>query len=99
MDTQIQQAAAAGEIWLTAAQVRARQGGIRDMSLWRWTNDPDMRFPQPDDRRNRLKYWHLSTILQWEAARATKARKAVADLERQIERDIVDELCTGQAAA
>lgn len=60
------------ETWLTAAQVRARQGNISDMSLWRWTRDPNMRFPEPDDHRNRRKYWKLSTILKWEAERATK---------------------------
>ena len=32
---------------LTSAQVRNIFGGISDMSLWRWLNDPDMNFPQP----------------------------------------------------
>ena len=65
-----------GEVWLTAVQVRARQGGISDMSLWRWTKDPNIAFPQPDDRRNGRKYWKLSTILKWEADRASKMAEA-----------------------
>jgi len=64
------------EIWLTTAQVRAREGAISDMSLWRWTRDPDIRFPEPDDRRSGRKYWKLSTILKWEAERASKMKEA-----------------------
>jgi hypothetical protein len=36
-----------GAVFLTANQVRARYGGISDMTLWRWLRDPDMNFPQP----------------------------------------------------
>lgn len=32
---------------ITSAQVRAIFGGISDMSLWRWINDPALNFPKP----------------------------------------------------
>ena len=33
--------------FLTAKQVRARFGGISDMSLWRWLQDEQLGFPRP----------------------------------------------------
>jgi len=33
--------------YLTAAQVRARFGGISDMTLWRWIRDERLGFPAP----------------------------------------------------
>jgi hypothetical protein len=66
------------EKWLTAAQVRARQGSITNMTLWRWTRDPALAFPPPDDRRNNRKFWKLSTIVRWENARADAAKQAEA---------------------
>ncbi|MCF8512686.1 MAG: transcriptional regulator [Rhodobacteraceae bacterium] len=32
---------------ITAHQLREVLGGISDMTLWRWINDPAKRFPQP----------------------------------------------------
>ncbi|WP_442577975.1 DNA-binding protein [Mesorhizobium sp. ASY16-5R] len=41
--------------FLTAREVRARYGGISDMSLWRWLRDTELNFPQPMViRRRRL---------------------------------------------
>jgi len=64
------------DVWLTSAQVRARQGAISEMTLWRWTRDPRISFPPPDDIRNGRKYWRLSTILEWEVARTSSAEAA-----------------------
>lgn len=41
--------------YLFAKEVCARLGGISDMTLWRWVNDPDLNFPKPVYvRRRRL---------------------------------------------
>ena len=34
-------------VFLNAAQVRSRYGGMSEMALWRWLNDEDLGFPQP----------------------------------------------------
>ena len=36
-------------IYLNAAQVRTRYGGVSDMALWRWLHDEDLKFPKKDD--------------------------------------------------
>jgi predicted DNA-binding transcriptional regulator AlpA len=60
----------AGErtVYLNAAQVRARYGGISDMSLWRWLRDEELGFPKPY-RINRLRYWKDSELTEWERTR------------------------------
>ncbi|WP_304773653.1 AlpA family transcriptional regulator [Cypionkella sp.] len=37
---------------------------ITDMTLWRWINDPALRFPQPI-RINRRRFWRESDIAAW----------------------------------
>lgn len=58
---------------LTAAQTRARFGGVSAMCVWRWMHDPKLQFPQPlkigTSRRN---YWRLGDLRQWQAEHATK---------------------------
>ena len=34
-------------VYLNAAQVRSRYGGMSDMALWRWLQDDDLGFPKP----------------------------------------------------
>lgn len=58
-----------GHVFLTAAQVRARYGGISDMSLWRWLHDPDLAFPRPL-RVNRRRFWKLVELEAWERRQA-----------------------------
>lgn len=52
--------------YLTANQVRARFGGISDMSLWRWLNDPKLGFPQPT-YINKRRFFDEAAIAAWEA--------------------------------
>jgi predicted DNA-binding transcriptional regulator AlpA len=49
---------------ITAAAVRNTLGGVSDMSLWRWLNDPAMNFPKPVVI-NRRRYWRQADIAAW----------------------------------
>ncbi|MGB8630865.1 MAG: hypothetical protein WCD69_15990 [Xanthobacteraceae bacterium] len=42
--------------------VKKENGGISDMTLWRWTRDPRIQFPQPDVVINGRKYWTRRTL-------------------------------------
>ena len=57
--------------YLTSKQVRARYGGISDMSLWRWLND-NSDFPQPM-RINGRRFWLLAELEAWEPVRKQEA--------------------------
>jgi predicted DNA-binding transcriptional regulator AlpA len=59
---------AANVLYLTAAQVRARYGGISDMTLWRWLRNTELGFPKPR-RINRLRYWKTNDLAEWERRR------------------------------
>jgi hypothetical protein len=37
--------------------VKKENGGISDMTLWRWTRDPRIQFPRPDIVIHGRKYW------------------------------------------
>lgn len=52
---------------IPAAMVRALCGGISDMSLWRWLNNPEMGFPQPRVIARR-RYWEEAAVRDWIAA-------------------------------
>ena len=54
----------AGEIYLTAPQVRQRFGGKSDMWLWRILRD-EPRFPRPVVIRNQ-RYFPLSELVAFE---------------------------------
>jgi predicted DNA-binding transcriptional regulator AlpA len=58
--------------YLTAVQVRKRYGDMSEMTLWRWLDDDDMRFPRPL-RIHRLRYWKEHELDAWDAAQAEKA--------------------------
>jgi predicted DNA-binding transcriptional regulator AlpA len=62
-------------IYLNAAQVRERYGGISDMTLWRWLRDGKLAFPRPH-RINRLRYWKVSELLEWERTRQDNGKAA-----------------------
>lgn len=49
---------------IPAAAVRDGLGGISDMTLWRWLNDPALNFPQPV-RIQKRRYWRESEIAAW----------------------------------
>lgn len=60
------------ERYLTSAEVRARFGGISQMSLWRWLNDPKLAFPQPL-RVNRRRLFKEQDVIDWEARQRVEA--------------------------
>ena len=49
---------------LTAAAVKARCGGISDMTLWRWTRDEELGFPKPI-KIQRIRYWSELALEAW----------------------------------
>jgi hypothetical protein len=42
--------------------VKKENGGITDMTLWRWTRDPRIQFPAPDVILNQRRYWKRRTL-------------------------------------
>lgn len=57
---------------LTAAAVRDALGGVSDMTLWRWLNDPAMNFPKPIYIARR-RYWREADVIEWLDAREVAA--------------------------
>ena len=49
---------------ITAAQVRELNGGISDMTLWRWMHRDDLKFPRPV-YIGRRRYWKEAEIIAW----------------------------------
>lgn len=47
--------------YLSSLQVRARYGGVSDMSLWRWSRDPELGFPAPI-RINNRRFWDCAAL-------------------------------------
>jgi predicted DNA-binding transcriptional regulator AlpA len=62
---------------ISAAAVRDICGGISDMSLWRWLNDPVLNFPKPI-RIGKRRYWREAELAAWLDAQADKSREAAA---------------------
>jgi hypothetical protein len=63
MAMNIQQAVTNDEDDLIFASVVKRENGnISDMTLWRWTRDPRIKFPPPDFTINNRKYWKRGTL-------------------------------------
>ena len=57
---------------LTAAAVRDALGGVSDMTLWRWLNDPALNFPKPIYIARR-RYWREADVSAWLDAQAEVA--------------------------
>ena len=57
---------------ISASAVRTLCGGISDMSLWRWLNDPVLGFPQPIYIQRR-RYWYEADLAAWLAAQTAVA--------------------------
>jgi hypothetical protein len=45
---------------------------VSDMTLWRWLQDAELKFPKPTVI-NRRRYWLLKELEAWERARAAGA--------------------------
>lgn len=57
---------------IPSRDVRSICGGISDMTLWRWSQNPEMSFPKPI-YIGRRKYWKEAEILAWLEAREVAA--------------------------
>jgi predicted DNA-binding transcriptional regulator AlpA len=49
---------------IAASTVKDICGGVSDMTLWRWLNDPTQEFPRPTYIRKR-RYWREAAIREW----------------------------------
>ncbi|WP_353428914.1 helix-turn-helix transcriptional regulator [Paracoccus denitrificans] len=47
-------------------------GGISDMTLHRWLNNPALGFPRPI-KINNLRYWRVADVLAWLESREVAA--------------------------
>jgi predicted DNA-binding transcriptional regulator AlpA len=60
----------AAERYLSRRELRALFP-VSDMTIWRWTQDPQIAFPKPVKLgRNGRNFWWLPEILKWERRRA-----------------------------
>jgi len=57
---------------ITAAVVRDALGGVSDMTLWRWLNDPALNFPKPI-YITRRRYWREADVSAWLDAQVEEA--------------------------
>lgn len=59
---------------IASSPVRELCGGISDMTLWRWLNDPRLGFPKPVYIARR-RYWRYADVISWLEAQAARAAK------------------------
>jgi predicted DNA-binding transcriptional regulator AlpA len=64
-------------VWVSATSVRRRYDNISATTLWRWEVDSELGFPKPMQVGSR-KYYRLSDLEAWEAARAASRSLAAA---------------------
>lgn len=57
---------------INAAQVCELCGGVSDMSLHRWLNNPELAFPKPI-YISRRRYWREVDVIEWLDAREVAA--------------------------
>ena len=72
---------------IAARAVRDLCGGISDMTLWRWLNDPEKDFPRPAMIGKR-RYWREAEILEWldaQADKLTEIEKARAEAQARLD--------------
>ena len=63
--------------YITRKALRARYGGISEMTLWRWEHDEKLGLPKALEINGR-KYYALSEVEAWERQRAPTAATKVA---------------------
>lgn len=61
---------AGSEKRIASSPVRELCGGISDMTLWRWLNNPELGFPKPTYIVGR-RYWREADIIAWLEAQAS----------------------------
>ena len=60
------------ERYIGANAVRELCGGVSDMTLWRWLNDPALGFPR-FVRIGTRRYWQRAEVLAWLESRKVAA--------------------------
>ena len=71
----------------SAATVRQQLGKISNVTLWRWTRDPDLNFPKPRKIQGR-NYFRADEIDAWiEAQAASPSSDQIADRDRHDDGD------------
>lgn len=60
------------EEYLSARKVWERYG-VCDMTLSRWLNNADMKFPRPIRIGRQRRYWRTADLIRWERSLAKKA--------------------------
>ncbi|GGD42112.1 helix-turn-helix transcriptional regulator [Sinisalibacter lacisalsi] len=60
---------------IPASEVRDICGGISDMSLWRWLQDPELKFPRPLYIARR-RYWREEDVIAWLESRPQQLEAA-----------------------
>jgi predicted DNA-binding transcriptional regulator AlpA len=56
---------------IPSAALRDLCGGVSDMTVWRWLNNPAMNFPQPI-YIGRRRYWKEADVFAWLESQTTK---------------------------
>jgi hypothetical protein len=59
-----------GKVYLTSKQVRERYGNVSDMTIWRWSRDEALGFPQPEYINGR-RYWNAAGLDTFDRCRQT----------------------------
>lgn len=54
------------DLFISSRQLKARYGGVSNMTLWRWQRDESLGFPQPLVINGR-RLWRLDALEAWEA--------------------------------
>nr|WP_090158660.1 AlpA family phage regulatory protein [Loktanella sp. DSM 29012] len=49
---------------ISSFAVRELCGGVSNMTIWRWLQDPDMNFPKPI-KIGRRNYWREADMIVW----------------------------------
>jgi predicted DNA-binding transcriptional regulator AlpA len=63
--------------YITRKQLKARYGGVSDMTIWRWEHDPELGFPTAVEINGR-KYFDLALVEEWERRRAAHSSRRAA---------------------
>lgn len=57
---------------ISSFAVRELCGGVSNMTLWRWLNEPTMNFPKPI-KIGKRRYWRETEIIAWLGSREVAA--------------------------